>query len=389
MIGLSGQWRPIVWPDPNYARPPSLTSIRQQRPRQAPPRSRPYRPPNRIFERKELPIRVMNALREAEGGSATVDAIVGFALWYGRNSNGVGEMLPAYKRALQQIVPPKTLRSLRAFKRLIAGEPPLEPLEKPKTIQDIALAKLKAGDIRTPSLYFNEEDIPLLRGKELVRTLILSVQYLNIAHIDGDVAEFGTMGGLSARHLAAGMVFDPMRQPLSPGASGDNPFRKLRLFDSFVGLPEITSPVDLESPHVVSGSWSKGGCKVLSAAQLREVVGRVLPHDRFEIIEGWFADTVAALADDTKFAMIHFDGDLYQSTMDALVPCFERGFLSEGGVICFDDWNVNRSIPTFGERRAWSELVERFQIAATYSGEYAAIGAKFIIHSYRGMRRHA
>ena len=35
---------------------------------------RPYRPRNRLFARKELSIRVMNALREADG-AATVDAI--------------------------------------------------------------------------------------------------------------------------------------------------------------------------------------------------------------------------------------------------------------------------------------------------------------------------
>jgi hypothetical protein len=37
---------------------------------------RPRRPQNRIFERKELSIRVMNALREAQDGSATVEAMV-------------------------------------------------------------------------------------------------------------------------------------------------------------------------------------------------------------------------------------------------------------------------------------------------------------------------
>lgn len=37
---------------------------------------RPKRPQNRIFERKELSVRVMNALREAPGDSATVEARV-------------------------------------------------------------------------------------------------------------------------------------------------------------------------------------------------------------------------------------------------------------------------------------------------------------------------
>jgi len=36
---------------------------------------RPYRPRNRLFEPKELSIRVMTALREADGNAAAVDAI--------------------------------------------------------------------------------------------------------------------------------------------------------------------------------------------------------------------------------------------------------------------------------------------------------------------------
>lgn len=36
---------------------------------------RPYRPRNRLFEPKELSIRVMTALREAEGNVTTVDAL--------------------------------------------------------------------------------------------------------------------------------------------------------------------------------------------------------------------------------------------------------------------------------------------------------------------------
>ncbi len=36
---------------------------------------RPYRPRNRLFEPKELSIRIMTMLREAEGNVTTVDAI--------------------------------------------------------------------------------------------------------------------------------------------------------------------------------------------------------------------------------------------------------------------------------------------------------------------------
>lgn len=309
-------------------------------------------------------------------------------------------MLATLKSALDRALPPRNVYWLRSVKRAMMGERPLpwpygaeqastkasDQSDSSRRMQDRALEKLLGNKIHAPYLFFEEDDILILTAKEIARALTLSVQYLNNAHVNGDVVEFGTMGGFTARTLAAAMVFDPRRQPITddPNA-GDNPFRKLQLFDSFEGLPEITSPIDLTSPHVVSGAWSKGGCKVLAAPELRAMLERILPPERIRIHEGWFADTVQKLPANTRFAMIHFDGDLYQSTMDALVPCFSKGFISRGAVLCFDEWNVNRSIPSHGERRAWSELVERFQIEASHSGDYAACGTKFIIHSYQGM----
>ena len=212
--------------------------------------------------------------------------------------------------------------------------------------------------ISAPYLFFSIDDVLILPAKEIARALTLSVMYINSADIKGDIVEFGTMGGFTARTLAAAMVFDPRYQP-------NRPLRKLRLFDSFEGLPEITSKIDLELPHVKSGTWSKGGCKILSAGELRTMVEAIIPPSRVEITEGWFADTVKRLPDDTRLALIHFDGDLYQSTMDALVPCFERGFISKGAVFCFDDWEWQSGRSgmrrTAGLARAGASLQHRCQ----------------------------
>jgi hypothetical protein len=317
--------------------------------------------------------------------------------------------------ALARLLPPKSLHWIRSVKRAIMAEPPLPLLPQPTTtatttdlvpaqetgvpgrvsvrekppasptLQAVALKRYAAHKISAPFLFYDTDDILILAANELAKTLTLSVLYLNSTHVDGDVAEFGTMGGFSARTLAAAMVYDPKCQPLSPGAHGDNPFRKLRLFDSFEGLPDITSQIDLASPHVVSGAWSKGGCKILGAQELRTMVEGILPPARIELHPGWFSDTVKALPPETRFAMIHFDGDLYQSMMDALTPCFERGFISRGAVLCLDDWNCNKADPSYGERRAWKDLVDRFQIVASNCGDYATAATRFIIHSYNGM----
>jgi O-methyltransferase len=303
--------------------------------------------------------------------------------------------------ALDCLLPPAALYWVRSVKRAIMGEEPLPWPREPNTasppaaalaqpddgriVQDIAIERYKARQLPSPDSYYTYEDVLLLSAQEIARTLTLSVQYINSSHVYGDVAEFGTMGGFSAKAIATAMVFDLQRQPLSKTASGENPFRIFRLFDSFEGLPEITSPIDQGSPHVVSGAWAKGGCKVLAAHELRERIGKIIPPHRFDIHEGWFADTVTKLSPEKRFAMIHFDGDLYQSTMDALEPLFARGMISTGAIICFDDWNANRAIPTVGERRAWKELVEKFDIEASNGGDYAIGGTRFIIHSYRGI----
>jgi O-methyltransferase len=305
-------------------------------------------------------------------------------------------MLAQIKLAIAHLLPPEMLFRLRSVKRKLMKEPPLPqqvalPVAEPprqganRILQDIAVERYTNRKISAPFLFFSSDDILILPAKEIARALTLSVSYLNSVHIVGDIAEFGTMGGFTARTMAAAMVFDPVSQPLKDRSVSANLFRRLHLFDSFEGLPEITAEVDLVSPHVISGSWSKGGCKVLGASQLREMIEGIIPRSRLVIHDGWFADTVKNLPDDTRFAMIHFDGDLYSSTMDALAPCFARGFISEGAVLCFDDWNCNRANPAFGERRAWADLVEQFQIVASHCGDYGVNSTKFVIHSYRGI----
>ncbi|MGJ4906709.1 TylF/MycF/NovP-related O-methyltransferase [Bradyrhizobium oligotrophicum] len=311
-------------------------------------------------------------------------------------------MTKSLKVAIAEGLPPQTLFKLRSIKRALMGRPPPErphaapseaepepapapaaelapDVREPRTRQTEALERLDAHKISAPYLFFDVDDVLILPAKEIARTLTLSAMYINSADVKGDIAEFGTMGGFTARTLANAMVFDPRYQP-------NQPLRKLRLFDSFEGLPEITAQVDLESQHVKSGTWSKGGCRILSANELRTMVEAIIPPSRVQIYEGWFADTVKQLPDDTRLALIHFDGDLYSSTMDALVPCFERGFISKGAVLCFDDWNCNEADPEAGERKAWADLVSRFDIVASHSGDYSIQGTKFIVHSYRGMK---
>ncbi len=206
--------------------------------------------------------------------------------------------------------------------------------------------------------------------------LYLGVWAVIGADVRGDIIEFGTHTGMTAKVLAKSLADNtlPRRTP-----------KRLLLLDSFEGLPEATSDVDAASPHIAQGHWHPGLCRGASAEDLAQMIGTFLPTDRVDIVPGWYADSVPTLPDDTRLALLHVDCDLYQSTMDALLPCFERGFLSEGAHFYFDDWNCNRASPEYGQRKAWSELTARFDIAFSDGGDYGAFGHKLIVHQYAGM----
>lgn len=227
--------------------------------------------------------------------------------------------------------------------------------------------------------FLDEEQILDLATTETLRNLYLGVWYVYGAAVEGDIAEFGTMTGTTAQAIA--------RAINAMNAVGwFKECKKLHLFDSFQGLPHDMSDIDRSSPHVKSGVWSAGTCRGVPKEALESMI-RAIIGDNFRVYDGWFADTVRDIPENTKFSMIHLDADLYQSTMDALDPCFARGQLSKGALILFDDWNCNRADPRYGERRAWRELVEKYSIECSDGGSYSWNCQKFLVHDYDGAPR--
>lgn len=199
--------------------------------------------------------------------------------------------------------------------------------------------------------------------------------------VEGQIAEFGTMTGTTARGLARAMASCDAHLAQAVTAYGQAP-RELHLFDSFAGLPATTSPVDASSPHVQDGVWAPGTCRGVLPEELRTMITEFLPSERVRIFPGWFADTVVSLPNETRYAVLHIDADLYSSAMDVLVPLFARGQVQKGAYIFFDDWSCNRGDPALGERRAWAECVERFHIEASDQCAYGIFARCFAVHDY-------
>lgn len=195
------------------------------------------------------------------------------------------------------------------------------------------------------------------------------------------IAEFGTMSGSTAAVLAQAMQC-PFEGQTLPGDQRFAP-KNLYLFDSFEGLPPAESEIDQDCPHVRDGVWGAGTCRQLSEEDLRWVCQQYLPAQGVLTMKGWFRNSLLRLEPGVQFALIHIDSDLYQSAIDVLDHCFAPRRVPPGGMIFFDDWNSNHASPDFGERRAWAEIVPKYQVHYSDAGSYGYSCQKFIVHEYR------
>ena len=138
------------------------------------------------------------------------------------------------------------------------------------------------------------------------------------ASAEGDLVECGTWrGGMSAAMAWA-----------VPG-------RHSVLFDSFEGLPDA-KPIDGPSAvHWSTNVRDYDNCRAEESWAI-QAMERVRQTD-FELVKGWFEDTVPAWAKDQRaIAMLRLDGDWYDST----ILCLEHlwPLVCAGGVIVIDDY---------------------------------------------------
>jgi hypothetical protein len=207
-----------------------------------------------------------------------------------------------------------------------------------------------------------------LSYEERARHLIMGVENMAGTGVVGDVAEFGTMTGTTARYLAAGMA--------AFQSIGGN--RNLHLFDSFQGFPKANNEFDQRCAEVVSGVWAEGECYGIGPRYLQAICSKFISKDRIIIHHGWFSDTMAKLPSSQKFGLVHIDCDLYQSSYEVLQNLFTNDRLTDGAMLMFDDWLCSRG--SSGQQKAWLEIVEQFNPTFTFLGYYANSCAKIIVH---------
>lgn len=216
------------------------------------------------------------------------------------------------------------------------------------------------------------------RAERIHRETVLRVmEYVSIAGVVGDVLEFGVLGGWSAR------IFCETMRHLRTMA-------RIHLFDSFEGLPQYDSAVDRESYEIGGRNlWQDrmrfpddfvaalGGSV---DGHIRRQLSGIVREERIAVYKGFYSETLAADLP-LRASVVHVDCDLYQSTVEVLTGLYRMDALQDGCVIMFDDWNLNKASPNYGERRAFDEfLAAQDRYAATPFFTYGFNGAAFFLH---------
>src|ERR1051326_107945 len=165
---------------------------------------------------------------------------------------------------------------------------------------------------------------------ELAHTMIGRKRLDNIQHcietvieenIPGDVIETGIWRGGAA-------IF--MRGVLAAHGVTD---RIVWAADSFGGGPPPSHPEDVGFDL----SARKYPFLAVSLDEVSDLFRKYgLLDDQVKFLKGWFKDTLPG-APVESLSVLRLDGDLYESTMDALNPLYHK--VSEGGVVIVDDYH--------------------------------------------------
>jgi len=145
-----------------------------------------------------------------------------------------------------------------------------------------------------------------------------------------DVLRQGVAGDLIETGVWRGGATIFMRAILKVYAVED---RRVWVADSFSGLPPPNPskyPADTNDTHHTFKDLS------ISMDQVKANFEKYgLLDDQVQFLKGWFSETLPTAPID-RLAVIRLDGDMYESTMDALTALYPK--LSVGGYLIVDDY---------------------------------------------------
>lgn len=182
-------------------------------------------------------------------------------------------------------------------------------------------------------------------NRERMDNLQMCVETALAGSIPGDLIETGVWRG-------GATIF--MRGILKAYADHN---RRVWVADSFCGLPppdETAFPADEGDRHHERREL---------AIRLDEVKANFAKYDLLDdavvFLEGWFRDTLPACTA-KEFAVLRLDGDMYESTIEALESLYPK--LSPGGFVIIDDYGAvegcRKAVHDFRDRHAINDEIE-------------------------------
>ena len=167
------------------------------------------------------------------------------------------------------------------------------------------------------------EEAETMIGMQRLTSLQHCVETVLADDVPGDLIECGVWRGGACILMRAVLA-----------AYGDEK-RSVWLADSFQGVPR-SDPANYQADKGIRAEFAAGILGV-SEAEVRANFGRYgLLDDRVRFLPGWFKDTLNDAPID-RIAVLRLDGDLYESTIQALDALYPR--LSPRGFCIIDDYH--------------------------------------------------
>jgi Macrocin-O-methyltransferase (TylF) len=237
---------------------------------------------------------------------------------------------------------------------------PIQPYGRLRTVAlsaaarfGVQLAHRRRGDYRKRLAGHDHSDIAhSMISMARLDNLQQCVEGVLDANVPGDLIETGVMRG--------GAVI-LMRAVLKAHGVHD---RVVWAADSFEGLP---APNTERYPQDADADWHLRPLTEVSVDHVRRNFQRYgLLDDQVKFLVGWFRDTLPT-APLEHIAVLRLDGDLYESTMDALTPLYPK--VSTGGYVIVDDYNLpmcKKAVDDFRRANGITEELVPIDDAAVY-----------------------
>jgi hypothetical protein len=202
--------------------------------------------------------------------------------------------------------------------------------------------KVVGGDVYDPAIREVGRDWP-----SMAHTMIGVKRLANLRTLAEEVIANRIPGDFIETGVWRGGACIMMRAVLNAYNVTD---RRVWVADSFEGLP--VPDVDRYPADAGSDYHTFEELAISSETVRRNFEKYGLLDDQVVFLKGWFRDTLPK-APIQALALLRLDGDLYESTMDALNALYDK--LSVGGYVIVDDYHVvpgcNKAIGDFREAR--------------------------------------